>query len=201
MCLPVADSKVLSATVEPDNNNTNPTPTTTIERAVTPPIQQEPAISLISPPATPRQTSLRPQAVIMNRSPLHGAPVRGQAPPPRGPARGNQPSFGTQDARSNLAVQPSTNAGSFKLKKNAVKIVGAAAPAPPPNTPFRAAAPAPATTSAVGSSPAPGPVKAKPKEARQYVVLPRACSDSASCRQVACTALELDYIMLGLDLI
>ncbi|KAH7067795.1 hypothetical protein FB567DRAFT_457859 [Paraphoma chrysanthemicola] len=78
----------------------------------------------------------------MNRAPLHGAPVPGQQP--RGsPIRGAIPSFATQDARSNLAVQPAANAGSFKLKKAAVKIVGAA-------------------------SPVPGPVKAKPKEAEGY---------------------------------
>ncbi|CAN9189387.1 unnamed protein product [Alternaria alternata] len=34
------------------------------------------------------------------------------------------------DARSNLAVQPAANLGSIKLKKNAVKMVGAAGPVP-----------------------------------------------------------------------
>ncbi|KAH7065949.1 hypothetical protein BKA63DRAFT_167973 [Paraphoma chrysanthemicola] len=78
----------------------------------------------------------------MNRAPLHSAPVPGQQP--RGlPVRGTTPRFATQDARSNLAVQPATNAGNFKLKKAAVKIVGPA-------------------------SPVPGPVKAKPKEAEGY---------------------------------
>lgn len=79
----------------------------------------------------------------MNRAPLHGAPVPGQQP--RGsPIRGAIPSFATQDARSNLAVQPAANAGSFKLKKAAVKIVGAV-------------------------SPVPAPVKATPKEAEGYL--------------------------------
>jgi len=107
----------------------------------------------------------------MNRAPLHGAPVRGQAPPARAPARGNQPAFGTQDARSNLAVQPAANAGGgLKLKKAAVKIVGAAAPAPPPSTPFRVTAPTSTTSPATGSSPVPGPVKAKAKEPERYVI-------------------------------
>ncbi|KAF1925673.1 uncharacterized protein M421DRAFT_423502 [Didymella exigua CBS 183.55] len=86
-----------------------------------------------------------------------------------GPARGHQDSRSTQDvrsshdARSNYAVQPAANVGSFKLKKKAVKIVGAAGPAPsaprsqaPPATtasmPSRAASNFPT----LGSSSAPG---------------------------------------------
>ncbi|KAF1831465.1 hypothetical protein BDW02DRAFT_505226 [Decorospora gaudefroyi] len=38
--------------------------------------------------------------------------------------------WGPQDARSNLAVQPAKESSSFKLKKNAVKIVGAATTTP-----------------------------------------------------------------------
>ncbi|KAF1847468.1 uncharacterized protein K460DRAFT_275532 [Cucurbitaria berberidis CBS 394.84] len=70
----------------------------------------------------------------MNRSLLHGAPPRG-AP---------QSAWSGQDARSSLAIQPAANAGNFKLKKNAVKIVGAASPRP--------------------AVPMPEPVKAKAKE-------------------------------------
>ena len=64
-----------------------------------------------------------------------------------------------QDARSNLAVQPAANAGNVKLKKNAVKIVGAVGPTP--NTQSRSAAPVPT----MRPSPALPPVKAKPNEA------------------------------------
>jgi hypothetical protein len=66
------------------------------------------------------------------------------------------------DARANLAIQPAANSGSFKLKKNAVKIVGAAGPVPA--TPSR-----PAATTPVASSPAPGSVKAQAKAAEGYV--------------------------------
>ncbi|KAH7374333.1 hypothetical protein BKA66DRAFT_422782 [Pyrenochaeta sp. MPI-SDFR-AT-0127] len=59
----------------------------------------------------------------MDRSILHGAPSKGTPPSARA----------SQDARSNLAIQPSANAGSVKLKKNAVKIIGAAGPMPKVN--------------------------------------------------------------------
>ncbi|KAF2126246.1 hypothetical protein P153DRAFT_323456 [Dothidotthia symphoricarpi CBS 119687] len=84
----------------------------------------------------------------MDRRSLHG-----------GPPRGLQPRLESQDARSNLAIQPATNATSFKLKKNTVKIVGAASSAS--NAPPRAAAPA----SSVTSPPVLGLAKAKPREA------------------------------------
>jgi protein-S-isoprenylcysteine O-methyltransferase len=102
----------------------------------------------------------------MNRAPLHGAPAQGHPPPKRGPpARGTPLSFGSQDARSNLAVQLAANAGSFKLKKTAVKIVGAAAP----SIPFRGVPATIAKAPTVGAAPVPGPVKAKPEEAEGYV--------------------------------
>jgi hypothetical protein len=87
----------------------------------------------------------------MDRSVLHGAPPQGRAPTPRGPFGLAQSMYGSQDARGNLAIQPATNTGSFKLKKKAVKIVGVAAP----STPFPA-------TSTVSE-----PVKAEPKEAER----------------------------------
>ncbi|CAG5178537.1 uncharacterized protein ALTATR162_LOCUS8750 [Alternaria atra] len=67
------------------------------------------------------------------------------------------PTWASGDARSNLAVQPAANAGSIKLKKNAVKMVGAAGPIPV--APSRPAA----STQPVTSSPAQGSVKAEPK--------------------------------------
>jgi hypothetical protein len=102
----------------------------------------------------------------MNRAPLHGAPAHGHPPPVRSPpARGTPLDFGSQDARSNLAVQPAANAGSFKLKKTAVKIVGAAAP----SISFRGVPATTFTVPTVGAAPVPEPVKAKPKEAEAYV--------------------------------
>jgi hypothetical protein len=191
--LPVANYRFLPVSATPNNNNT-PTLTTTpppiaaktanntpIERTATPPRQQEPLFSLLSPPATPQReisaTRIHSPASdgTMNRTPLHSAPVWGQVVPLRGPAhpvpsaygnqdvRGVASSFSNQDARGNLAVQPAANAGTFKLKKNAVKIVSA----PAPGSPFRV--PSVAST-AGGSSPVPGPVKAKPKEVDRYVV-------------------------------
>jgi hypothetical protein len=107
----------------------------------------------------------------MNRAPLFGAPTWGQVPSRGGrPARGGQPAYGNQDARgssqpafggqgahSNLAVQPAANSGNVRLKKPAVKIVGAASGAPPRAPP------------AASSSPLPGPVQAKSKEPERYV--------------------------------
>jgi hypothetical protein len=63
----------------------------------------------------------------------------------------------TQDARSNFAVEPAANSGSFKLKKATVKIVGVAF-----------GVPSRATPAAASSSPVPGPVKAKAKEVERY---------------------------------
>jgi hypothetical protein len=142
----------LSATVDPpnNNNNNNNTTTSTIDisnspadvRPNTPPLQHSPATTLISPPPTPKHVNTAPLTrssasdAAMNRAPLHGAPVRGQVPPSRGPPRaapppyGAQPAYGNQDARGNLAVQPAATTGSFKLKKAAVKMVGAAATTP-----------------------------------------------------------------------
>jgi hypothetical protein len=175
----VANYKFLSVSATLNNNTLTltttppPIPAETandapIERAATPPRQQESLSLLLSPPATPQRespvTCMHSPASdgTMNRTPLHGAPVRGQAVPPRGPAHPMLYAYENQDARGNLAVQPAANAGTFKLKKNAVKIVSA----PAPGSPFRV--PSVASTAAA-SSPAPGPVKAKPKEVDRYV--------------------------------
>ncbi|KAF2026958.1 hypothetical protein EK21DRAFT_34283, partial [Setomelanomma holmii] len=72
-------------------------------------------------------------------------------------------SFRTQDARSNLAVQPAANAGNVKLKKAAVKIVSSTTTSGALSTPSRVPVAAGASPTA-GASPVPGPVKAKPKE-------------------------------------
>ncbi|CAN9324084.1 unnamed protein product [Alternaria alternata] len=50
---------------------------------------------------------------------------RHMSPPSAAPS-----AWASGDARSNLAVQPAANLGSIKLKKNAVKMVGAAGPVP-----------------------------------------------------------------------
>jgi hypothetical protein len=190
-CLPVADTRLFSPTVNPDNTITpttfsiaNKIPNSTSpRRATTPPPQQHLHFPLLSPPATPRRVD-SPILVrspifnaTMNRSALHGAPARSQVPSPRGPARGlqsayghqdaqsNQPAYGNQDARSNLAVQPAANAGSLKLKKTAVKIVSA----PASISPFQAASAGSITTPVAGSSPSPGPLKTKPKDVDRYV--------------------------------
>jgi hypothetical protein len=181
-------TSALASTPAPTNKPTHtPKPTTvkfasTIEQANSPPAQHEPAKSLISPPPTPRKAhspqplrSPSPTAT-MERAPLHGAPPHGRVPPHRASARPSPPAYGNQDARGNFAVPPAASAGgsgSFKLKKAAVRIVGAAPPAPPPSTPHRVAAPAPATAA---SSPAPGSVKAKAKEPERYVVSSALCS-------------------------
>ena len=68
------------------------------------------------------------------------------------------------DARANLAIQPAANAGSFKLKKSAVKLVGAAGPVP-------ATLSRPAATTPVALSPVPGSVKAQPKAVEGYVLI------------------------------
>jgi hypothetical protein len=184
--LPVADYRFLSLSATPTTtpllNPAVTTDDTPVERAVTPPHQLEPASLLLSPPVTPQRessvTRIHSPASdgTMNRTPLHGAPVRGQVVPPRDPphpmlstygnqdARGVASSFGNQDARGNLAVQPAANAGTFKFKKNAVKIVSA----PTPSSPFCAPS---------APSPAPGPVKATPREVDRYVAsAPPSCT-------------------------
>lgn len=106
----------------------------------------------------------------MDRAPLHGAP--GLLPHLR--KRRTAPAFDSQDARSNLAIQPAANAGavvSIKLKKPAVKIVRAAAPPAPPSTPSRSAASTP--LAATPSSLALSSVKAEAKEPERYVNLHR----------------------------
>lgn len=69
-------------------------------------------------------------------------------------------SWGSQDARNiaNFAVQPAAIAGSTKLKKNAVKIVGAAGSLP---VALKATVSTPPELSV-----APGPVMAKPEAER-----------------------------------
>ncbi|KAF1961691.1 hypothetical protein CC80DRAFT_543054 [Byssothecium circinans] len=77
----------------------------------------------------------------MNRFPPHGGAPRGPmgAQPPRGGLHGSSHApqgFGSQDARSNLAVQPSAPTNKIKLRKAAVKMVGAASsPTAPPAAP------------------------------------------------------------------
>jgi len=120
------------------------------------------ALSLISPPVSPareevvRHTSPPPlssSAITMDRSRYMSAP----------PAASS--GWASGDARSNLAVQPAAYAGKLKLKKNAVKIVGAAGPTP--TTPSRFAPPTPSVT----SSPAPSSVKTMPKAVEGYALL------------------------------
>jgi hypothetical protein len=117
----------------------------------------------------------------MDHSRLYGAPSkapRGVAPwGPQGTPPSHRPlgviaqhpnlvtsGWASGDARANLAVQPAANAGTFKLKKNVVKIVRAARSAPA--TPRSAAA-----TPPVASSPALGSVRAQPKAAEGYLLL------------------------------
>jgi hypothetical protein len=69
------------------------------------------------------------------------------------------------DARSNLAVQPAANLGSIKLKKNAVKMVGAAGPVP--STASRPAA----LTLPMASSPNAGLAKVELKVSDGYELL------------------------------
>lgn len=146
--------------VSPHNNNHN----TTIKRAPKTPTKLEPAYSLLSPPPSPPQTSPPPplSPVTMDRTSLHSAPERKLPPHMRA---GPRPAFGNQDARSNFAVQPADNTGSLKLKKKAVKIVGAAGPAPStPRQALRAPAPSSTCSTPAVASPVAGPVKAEPKE-------------------------------------
>jgi hypothetical protein len=174
VCLPVANRVLLPATVSP---HINPTVVklglnSTIKRAPNPPSEIEPASSLLSPPPSPPPPYPPLSPAAMDRSMLHGAPSRGAPPPSRGPPRpafGNQDARGSRDTCSNLAVQPADHAGSLKLKKKAVKIVGAAGPAPsmPPRAP-PAPASVPARTTPAVSSPVAGPVKAEPTEVERY---------------------------------
>ena len=73
-------------------------------------------------------------AAPMDRSMLHGAPVRGGLPRPQ-PTSATVPSGLSasrfdQGARSNVAAQPTTGGTHMVLKKKAVKI--ATCPRPPP---------------------------------------------------------------------
>ncbi|KAL1796690.1 hypothetical protein ACET3X_005230 [Alternaria dauci] len=77
-------------------------------------------------------------------------------------------SWGSGDARSNLAIQPAANAGSIKLKKKAVKIAGAAGPLP--GTTSRPAA----LTLPMASSPNPGSVKVELKVTEGPTTAPKA---------------------------
>ncbi|KAH9867906.1 hypothetical protein IAQ61_007210 [Plenodomus lingam] len=87
--------------------------------------------------------SLRPT------TPAQASQVFGRPPPP---------SWGTQDARSNLAIQPAAGVSTTKLKKKTVKIVGAAAPSNTAPKPL----PAPSTSSS------PAPMMKKEQEANHY---------------------------------
>ena len=82
------------------------------------------------------------------------------------------------DARSNLAVQPAANLGSIKLKKNAVKMVGAAGPVP--GTASRPAA----LTLPTASSPNAGLAKVELKVSDGYELLHNRSSptDMRACR-------------------
>lgn len=159
-----------------------------LEGSRTSPIKFGPATSLLSPPPSPSRVVAGKSSTSSAHLPLlttgmersvhamlHGAPPTGggRNGPPRGPHAAQprastvaSPSWGTQDARSNLAVQPAENAGTFKLKKNAVKIVGAASTTPSALTTPSIVAPA----APIGSSPpAPGPVKAQFKQTEGFV--------------------------------
>ncbi|KAI8942129.1 hypothetical protein NX059_000220 [Plenodomus lindquistii] len=117
-----------------------------------------------APPQGPR--SMQPGGSQATPTHLRGAvPAQAQAPQAFANA---PPLWGSQDARSNLAVQPAADAGTLKLKKKAVKIVGVAAPLPTTSQPTPAPTPAP--------SPAPGPVMGTPKETESYASATRPTS-------------------------
>ena len=103
-----------------------------------PPSPQSPMWS--SPPSTSSSVT-----ASMNRSSLHGGPARG-------PQNSSQDARSSQNARSNFAVQPTANAGTFKLKKNVVKIVSAAGPVPTATRP-PAPSPTPAAMTAGAAAP------------------------------------------------
>ncbi|KAH6625614.1 hypothetical protein C7974DRAFT_414115 [Boeremia exigua] len=101
----------------------------------------------------------------MDRSLLHGGPARSTAGFPQGLTQGHQDARASQDARTsqdagtNFAVQPATTPVTFKLKKKAVKIVGAAGPTPTasrPKAPLRISSSSSMATTSV-STPAPSP--------------------------------------------
>ena len=132
--------------------------------------------SLPSPPQSPtrQQWSTQPppnsqtEPPNMDRSYLHGGPMRGSAGPARGSenVRPSQDARVFQDAGEHLAVQPASNPGSLKLKKAAVKIVTparqASGPAPgPPVHRFGGAV--------LSKPPALAPVGNSPPEAKMYV--------------------------------
>ncbi|KAI1548800.1 STE14 protein-S-isoprenylcysteine methyltransferase [Pyrenophora tritici-repentis] len=143
----------------------NPAKHSTAEFASTSSATVEPASSLLSPPPSPsRERSTQQEDLLMdaslNRSmdkskyadgpPASGSMRGGQgAAPPSAPA-----SWGLQDARSNLAVQPVANTGSIKLKKASVKMVGAA----PVQTRPAAAKPVVSLSSTSGAKIPDGPV-------------------------------------------
>ncbi|KAH9866655.1 hypothetical protein J1614_008348 [Plenodomus biglobosus] len=106
-----------------------------------------------------RSKSMQPQGSQATPPHLRRAvPQQAQAPPTFAYAL---PARGSQDVRNNLAVQPAADAGTMKLKKKAVKIVGPATPS--------AAAPKPSLAPLTASSLAPGPVVASLKEAESFV--------------------------------
>ena len=166
--LPVTDIGP-SATRAPNNNTRTGVLDSTTKLAVTSLNKRVPAACLPSPPPSPpsfcifQPTSLFSHSLTstttMNRSVLYGAPVWG--PPPS--------RWGNQDERSNLAIQPDTNSSHVKLKRNAVKLVGAAASTSSASP--RSTAPA----SPIVSSPIPGPVRAQPTKIDGYVVLLIVC--------------------------
>lgn len=146
---------------------------------MTSPTHAEPSHFLPSPPPSPLQSPKRQMwpspppsspsvTASMNRSLLHGGPARGNA----GPLNGRQDARSPQNARSNLTIQPAANAGIFKLKKNAVKIVSAAGPAPNaplPRAPPQPAGPAVMSLSTPISSPAPGSAHTQQMSNKKYV--------------------------------
>lgn len=116
-------------------------------------------------PRGPRSAapSYRPQDACGSRGPTPSyghQDARGSrvTPPTYGSqdACANPGALSNQNASANFAVQPAANAGSMKLKKMAVKIVGATAPSK-------------AVTPVMASSPKPEPVKVVPKEVERSV--------------------------------
>lgn len=122
-------------------------------RAVTSPAPAVPFSDLPSPPPSPplqmwssSQSSSPSVTSSMDRSLLHGGSGRGDVNPPQGHQsvkishdasssqdarsvqmiRSSQDARYSQEARSNFPIQPAADSGTFKLKKKAVKIVGAA---------------------------------------------------------------------------
>lgn len=164
-------------------------------RAVTSPAPAVPFSDLPSPPPSPplqmwssSQPSSPSVTSSMDRPLLHGGSGRGDVNPPQGhqsvkfshdasssqDARSMQRTGSSKDARysqearSNFPMQSAADSGTFKLKKKAVKIVGAAGSAtgPPLSKPSsRPAAsvskPTVTSLSTPVSPPAPGLVKAQ----------------------------------------